>query len=510
MPTDVLAAWPAARPLVVLWSGDDGSAESRWTIMAQPREVLRCDRGPGGAVRCRLIAGGVERELSADPLEALRACIESTASTAEKHAVGEAPPFRGGWIGALSYELGHLIEPAALRGGMGNVEQSGADRWPLMEMQYCPAAYCHDNQTGVWWRGGLEDACGGDAESLPEFVGLVAGAGGGGGATAHDQFELGTPVSLMGEPGYREAVARCVRYIHDGDIFQANIAHRLRATFSGSARALFLEMASRMRPRYGAYLERVCWGGSEGEAGGKTCKERRVLASVSPELFLDVDLASGRVVTRPIKGTRPAGGARGEGEAELDRSEKDRAELAMIVDLMRNDLGRVSRFGTIKVEQARQIEAHGPRAGAETDGGGGVLHAVATVSGVVRSGVGVTDLLRATFPAGSITGAPKVRSMQVIRELEPVARGPYCGSIGYISDHGHAAFNVAIRTACIEGTPGAPGLGSILDGLVEYGVGAGIVAESDPESEWRETLDKAGGLLHTAAATRRHPCGATS
>ncbi len=194
--------------------------------------------------------------------------------------------------------------------------------------------------------------------------------------------------------------------------------------------------------------------------------DRQIIASISPELFVQLKREadpdntranSGGVVTRPIKGTVGVG----VDPAVLARSMKDQAELNMIVDLMRNDLGRVCRFGSVKVEEARAIETHG--------GAAGVHHGVGTVTGVLREGLGMADLLAAAFPAGSITGAPKIRAMQIIDELEPVERGPYCGGIGYVSDGGGAAMNVAIRTAVITGSraPGAP-VDAIAAGLLDY------------------------------------------
>ena len=160
-------------------------------------------------------------------------------------------------------------------------------------------------------------------------------------------------------------------------------------------------------------------------------------------------------------------------DAELRDSAKDQAELNMIVDLERNDLGRVCEIGSVSVDRARaSIEAHPT-----------VYHGVATVEGVLRDDVTFVDLLRATFPGGSVTGAPKIRAMQIIDELEPTRRGPYCGAIGYLSADGHIEFNVAIRTMIVK------------DGLAHIPVGGGIVADSDPAAEYEETLVKARAMF---------------
>ncbi|HRQ72785.1 MAG TPA: chorismate-binding protein [Phycisphaerales bacterium] len=254
-----------------------------------------------------------------------------------------------------------------------------------------------------------------------------------------------------------------------GDAYQVNLAHVLRGRFTGSTRDLYAALAAAARPEHGAYVE---------SAPGPT---RWAVLSLSPELFLSFDPATRRVVTRPMKGTRPAHAD----PDELMHAPKDRAELAMIVDLMRNDLGRVCDFGSIRVDVPRRIERH-------ATGAAGVLQATATVSGTLRGGVTLGGLLAATFPPGSVTGAPKVRAMRIIDSLEGFRRGPYCGATAVIDDAGRAVLSVAIRTAVVTGRADATGL--FTDAAFEYAVGAGIVADSDPEAEWRETLDKAGPL----------------
>ena len=193
----------------------------------------------------------------------------------------------------------------------------------------------------------------------------------------------------------------------------------------------------------------------------------------SPELFLRVspDRETGRrhVVTRPIKGTRPHAAGM---EHELRDSKKDQAELNMIVDLERNDLGRICQIGSVRVTNPRQIESHPT-----------VYHGVATIEGTLRDDISFVDLLRATFPGGSITGAPKIRAMQIIEELEPTRRGPYCGAIGFVGNDGHIEFNIAIRTMIATA------------GQVHIPVGAGIVADSQPAAEYEETLVKAKAMF---------------
>jgi anthranilate/para-aminobenzoate synthase component I len=256
---------------------------------------------------------------------------------------------------------------------------------------------------------------------------------------------------------YLEAVARAIEYVAAGDVFQVNLSQRFSVPLGEHPAAVYARLRRQSPARYGACL----------------AYDDFAILSNSPELFLRVDPpdATGkrRVVTRPIKGTRP----RGEGMAQaLLASAKDQAELNMIVDLERNDLGRVCEVGSVRVTEPRSIEAHPT-----------VYHGVATVEGVLRDDVTFVDLLRATFPGGSVTGAPKIRAMEVIEELEPVRRGPYCGAIGYLAGDGSVEFNVAIRTMVIK------------DGLAHVAVGGGIVADSEPAAEYEETLVKARAMF---------------
>jgi para-aminobenzoate synthetase component 1 len=258
--------------------------------------------------------------------------------------------------------------------------------------------------------------------------------------------------------GYLDAVARVIEYIRAGDIFQANLSQRLEGSLLDTPLALYERLRRRNPAPFAALLD-------FGDV---------VVASSSPERFLRVQ-PDGRVETRPIKGTRPRGVGPEHDAAlalALAESEKDRAENVMIVDLLRNDLSRVCQPGTVRVPELFALEHYAT-----------VHHLVSTVVGDLAPGYDAVDLLRAAFPGGSITGAPKVRAMQIIAELEPTARGPYCGAIGYLSTSGALDTSIVIRTYLVRG------------GEVYFQVGGGIVADSDPEQEYRETLDKAQGLI---------------
>jgi para-aminobenzoate synthetase component 1 len=262
---------------------------------------------------------------------------------------------------------------------------------------------------------------------------------------------------------YLTAVARVVEYIRAGDIFQANLSQRFAAPWEGDPWSLYLALREHSPAPFCAYLQR----------------NDHAVVSHSPERFLEVS-AAGRAETRPIKGTRPRGRTEAEDArliAELKASEKDRAEHVMIVDLLRNDLSRVARPGGVRCDELLALESYAS-----------VHHLVSTVSAELAEGAHASDLIAAAFPGGSITGAPKLRAMEIIAELEPTARGVYCGAIGAWLADGSLELSIAIRTAVVA------------DDRVTWSAGGGIVADSDPDEEYRETLDKARGI---AEALRR-------
>ncbi|MFH1897938.1 MAG: aminodeoxychorismate synthase component I [Candidatus Desantisbacteria bacterium] len=256
---------------------------------------------------------------------------------------------------------------------------------------------------------------------------------------------------------YIQAVIKAKEYIAAGDIYQVNLSQRLMTNITVPPFELYQQLRRINPAPFGSYLD-------FGEV---------VIAGSSPERFLQVE---GKMVeTRPIKGTRPRGGNRIEDKRlgqELLLSEKDRAELMMIVDLLRNDLGRVCKYGSVVVKNIRRLEAYPT-----------VFHTVATICGELSSDHDRFDLLKACFPGGSITGAPKIRAMEIIDELEPNKRHIYTGCIGYLSFTGSMDMNIAIRTFLIKGNQ------------VYFHVGGGIVADSSPEDEYMETLHKGKALI---------------
>jgi para-aminobenzoate synthetase component 1 len=336
------------------------------------------------------------------------------AATAIRRLEAESRQSARRWVGYFTYELGAALEPA--------MPQRAIDSTPLL--CFAPA----------------------DASQQP--------------APREHPISSAPLRSTFSRDAYLRAVQRCKDYIAAGDVYQINLSQRFSAGLQHPPPVIYQRLIERHPAVYGAYLDF----GDE------------VLISNSPELFLRIEpLPDGRrrIITRPIKGTRPLGAGM---EIELRDSLKDQAELNMIVDLERNDLGRICEIGSVRVTQPRTVEAHPT-----------VYHGVATVEGMLRKDVSLLEILRATFPGGSITGAPKIRAMQIIHELEPIPRGAYCGAIGYLDPDGAMELNIAIRTMIIHA------------GEVHFAVGGGVVADSDPTAEYEETLVKARAMLEALA-----------
>ncbi len=273
--------------------------------------------------------------------------------------------------------------------------------------------------------------------------------------------QIGNPelTSNFLKPDYIRAVIKTKEHIHNGDIYQANISQRFSCSINVDPADLYYILRQKNSAPFSAFL---------GFPGLK-------VGCSSPERFMF--LKDRQVETRPIKGTRPRGRTKEEDNRyikELQESLKDHAELNMIVDLERNDLGRFCKYGTVRVEEHAVIEKYAK-----------VFHLVSTVTGLMQEGYSHIDIIKAAFPGGSITGAPKIRAMEIIDSLEPTARNIYTGSMGYISINGTMDLNIAIRTFIIKNKK------------FYYNVGGGIVEDSVPESEYLETLDKGAALKET-------------
>ncbi|MBI2917478.1 MAG: aminodeoxychorismate synthase component I [Chloroflexi bacterium] len=390
---------------------------------------------------------GHSRLFQASPFDALEA-------TLARYRTGpvEAPvPFVGGAVGYFAYDLGRYLERLPSR---------ATDDLSLPEMVVCfyDAVLAFDHLEGRAYA--LAPDLPGrppTAERLRDMVDLAREAT----CLPGPALEALPPVSRLSSnfshQGYLEAVQMAREYIAAGDIFQVNLSQRFETAWPYAPQQLYLNLRSINPAPFAAYL-----GYAE-----------VAVVSASPERFLR--LQSGRAETRPIKGTRPRGVDSCQDAAlvqELLGSAKDRAEHVMIVDLERNDLGRVCRFGTVKVSELMALEPFAT-----------VFHLTSTVEGRLRPGKGPLDLVRACFPGGSITGAPKVRAMEIIEDLEPTRRSVYTGSIGYIGFDGTMDLNIAIRTILVT------------RGRAYFQVGGAVVYDSDLELEYQETWHKARALV---------------
>ena len=473
----VLAAWPRHRPLAALVSVT-GPEAGDWSLLASPAAWRIHGRGALGR--------------GPEAVAELRRTLRPPAGVVGAADGWDGPiPFGPGWIASLAYEFGRSLEPAVERPtapldppapDAASARSTGSrdDRdWPDLLLARITGGLAFEHAAGRWWWFGETPPE--TREDLLEAVHLAAR----GEPTAAEPFAILGPEHLsLDDAAHEAAVAAARRAIAAGEIFQANITRRRSLECRGSVRDLAIAALAAARPRYGAVLE---------APGG------RGLVSMSPELFLDVRQRPDglRVArTRPIKGTLGAADTAeaDAGPARLLASEKDAAELTMIVDLMRHDLGRVAIPGGVRVSRPRYVETHAT-----------VHHAVAEVEAVLRPDVDPAALLAATFPPGSVTGAPKIRAMQVIDRLEPVRRGPYCGAIGWLGDDGTVRLNVAIRTIAFTAAAEASG-SSDADrrrGRIDYASGGGIVADSDPAAERREADVKAEVFRRTIHALSR-------
>lgn len=410
----------------------------------------------GQRTRTTVVDGGRRVELAADPLTALRQVLRHCALPAPAATL----PLSSGLLGYLAYDLKDCLEQLPRT----SVDDLGL---PLMHLVAPTVLLIQDRVTGTTTL--LAMRVDGDDTAMRRSVAEVKAALSAPATPRAGQAEpTGRSVSAFSRDEYLAAVEAIRRYIVDGDVYQVNMSQRFRTPFTGDPFDCFAAMFAENPAPFFAYVN----------AGDHQ------IVSTSPERF--IALRDGTVETRPIKGTRPRGATPEQDEAlraELRASTKDDAELSMIVDLLRNDIGKVCAPGTVRVADHKRLETYR-----------NVHHLVSTVTGELAAGRDAVDLLRATFPGGSVTGCPKIRAMEVIDELEPVRRHLYTGSIGYLGFDGSMDLSIAIRTATFTG------------GSAVFSVGGGIVYDSDAASEYDETLHKGRTLmnaLHAATGEAR-------
>lgn len=392
----------------------------------------------GNEITLRDSSGAVQKQ--GNPFEELRHLLKAF----QVEEMDTGIPFIGGAVGYLAYDLCHFIEhlPSST---LNDIE------FPEMYFGFYDSVVAYDHSEKRCFLVGRNL----DEVSKERTLRLLHKSSFG---TAISKKTKGR--SLKGnfsKERYLESVRRAKEYISQGDIYQINLSQRFETEIDSTAQELYLRLRKISPAPFSSCI----------------CFDDKAIVSSSPERFLR--LSSGRVQTRPIKGTRPRGHNPETDHSlmqELLHSPKDNAELTMIVDLERNDLGRVCNYGSIRVVEKKVLEAYPT-----------VFHLVATVEGDLHPRYDPIDLLKATFPGGSVTGVPKIRAMEIIDELEPTRRSVYTGALGYIGFNGDMDLSIAIRTFLVRGS------------TVFFQVGGGIVADSDPEEEYNETMHKARALI---------------
>jgi len=425
---------------VLLLSGGNLDTARHHVLGVMPWLTMRTG-GTGGVVRTH----GTDAPFEGDPFPVLADLLR------RYRLPPPAPelPLQGGVLGYLAYDLKDHLE---------HLPRTSVDDLHLPSMLFfAPSVLLiHDRATRtcrIRWT---------DHEARAEFESRLSGA-----VTAPPApvREGGTVTAGVDRASYEQAVAEIIDLIAAGDVYQVNYTQRFQSPFTGEGFDLLRRLHDANPASFFAYVQ-----------GGD-----HQVVSTSPERFV---LRRGRQVeSRPIKGTRPRGETLERDEElrrELLASEKDAAELSMIVDLVRNDLGKVCRPGSVQVTEHKRLESYR-----------NVHHLVSVVTGELEDGCDTVDLLRAAFPAGSITGCPKIRAMEIIDQLEPCRRHVYCGSIGYLGFDETADLSVAIRTATLAG------------GVINWSVGGGIVYDSEPDAEYEESLHKGRTLAEACGVAGR-------
>ena len=422
-------------------------------IQHAPGAVL-LDSGRPSAERGRydLLSAWPLAELTVQAAESGAQFLQRLRSSLQQLGPADLPascqlPFAGGLIGYLSYDFGRRLE---------RLPSQAADdlHLPDARLGLYPWALISDHQQAssqLVFHPSLGD------DQRQRLIDLFSQAP----APAVDRFSLtSTMTADLSAEDYRQAFQRIQQYIQAGDCYQVNFAQRFRAGCQGDPWSAYRALRLACPTPFSGF-QRLPDGGA--------------VLSLSPERFVKV--SQGQVETRPIKGTRPRSQDASEdaaNAAELLASPKDRAENLMIVDLLRNDLGRTCRLGSVRVPELFSLESY-PN----------VHHLVSSVTGELATGKDALDLIAGSFPGGSITGAPKIRSMQIIDELEPTRRGLYCGSLLYLDVRGEMDSSIAIRSLLVK------------DGQACCWGGGGIVADSDCEEEYQESITKVRVLLET-------------
>jgi len=433
-----------------------GEKWGRYSIIGLPCRTLL--RVRGDRVTVEKDGKIIERETVADPLDYVRR-FKARYTIPE---VKGLPRFTGGLVGYFGYEAVRYIEPR-----LGDMRKPDAIGAPDILLMVSDEVVVFDNLAGKLYvvihvNPRIRDAYRKANRRLDRLVAGLAKAPPRNRAPRRARAVAESDfVSGLTQPGFEAAVAKAREYIRAGDIMQVVLSQRLSIPFKAAPLDLYRALRTLNPSPYMYFMD----------------LDGLQIVGSSPEIL--VRLEGDAVTVRPIAGTRPRGATESEDQAlerELLADPKERAEHIMLVDLGRNDVGRVAKVGSVQVSDKMVIERYSH-----------VMHIVSNVTGELKSGMDAVDVLRATFPAGTVSGAPKVRAMEIIEELEPTRRGVYAGAIGYIGWNGNMDTAIAIRTAVIK------------DGKLYIQAGAGIVADSVPRNEWNETMNKARAVFRAVA-----------
>jgi anthranilate synthase component I len=433
-------------PSFLLESAEQGQRVGRWSFLGvQPRTTIRLDGGV-------LTVGGEERAFD-DPYETVASLLEAY----KPAPLPDLPPFSGGAVGLFGYDLARYAEPTV---GDPNPDEIGVPDMALMVSDVIVAFDHFKHETTILanvFTGGdtdVEAAYAAAADAIGDVRDRLAGPLP---RTRASVCEVPTFESNLGSEGFAAAVERVKEYIRAGDCYQVVPSQRWSADAPVEAFSIYRGLRNVNPSPYMYFLD----------------FEDFEIAGASPESLVTV--SGRRAAQRPIAGTRPRAATVEEDMRVAEgllADEKERAEHVMLVDLARNDLGRVCEFGSVRVDELMVVETYSH-----------VMHIVSSVSGTLRPEVSAMGALRASLPAGTLSGAPKVRAMQIIDELEPTRRGPYGGAIGWLSYSGDLDSCIYIRSAVVK------------DGRMHLQAGGGIVADSEADYEVRETEAKAGAVV---------------
>ena len=434
-------------PSFLLESAEGGQRVGRWSFLGvHPRSLIRVDHGV-------LTVDGERREFD-DPY----AAVSAELSRYRAAPLADLPPFAGGAVGLFGYDLVRWAEPTVGKRendlGLPDLALIVSDVLLAFDHLRRELTILANVFTGDDFERAYNDAVAAIADVRERLTAPVP-------VTRREPCDPPEWASNVGREGYAHGVEVAKHYIRAGDIYQVVPSQRWSADAPVEAFSIYRGLRAVNPSPYMYFLD----------------FEDFQIAGASPEVLVTV--AGRKVLQRPIAGTRPRGATLEEDQRlaeSLLADEKERAEHVMLVDLARNDLGRVSEYGTVRVDELMAIETYSH-----------VMHIVSEVSGTLRGGVDAMDALRASLPAGTLSGAPKIRAMQIIDELEPDARGPYGGAVGYLSYTGDLDTCIYIRSALVK------------DGRVHMQAGAGVVADSDPQYEVDETEAKAAAVWRAIA-----------